>query len=193
MTEPAPAVSQSAGDIVARASKSYRVKWCIMGLAVLGWGLWSIYDGYVAWPEHNRLIEEADRNKQAPPKGLSKHTNLDITLNRLFGIALPPVGLFLVGWAFYSSRGEYRLSGDTLHAPGHPPIAMGDIRAIDQTKWDRKGIAYIEYEARGTTGRLKLDDYLYERGPTDQIYDRILATVAPEEVAAEAPTDATPS
>jgi hypothetical protein len=178
MTDTAPAVSQTTGDIIARASTMYRAKWCVMGFALLAYGWWSLYDGYVKYPRLN--AEAAGRGLTVLP-----HGGYDIPLNRLFGFALQPLGAIILAWAFYSSRGQYRLVGDTLHAPGHPPVGFGDIRAIDQSKWDRKGIAIIEYDVNGKTGALKLDDYLYEREPTDQIYDRILAAVAPEDAAVE--------
>ena len=175
------AIANDSGEIVAGPSRSYRLKWCLMGLAIFAWGVWSIYDGYVKWPEDNRRIAEADRNKQPPPEGVELHTDLDIRLNKIFGITLPPLGAALALWALYQSRGHYRLADSTLHVPGHPPVPLGAIRAIDESKWDRKGIAYIDYELGGKPGRLKIDDYVYEREPTDAIYDRILKTVVPAE------------
>ena len=55
------------------------------------------------------------------------------------------------------------------------------ITAIDKRQWDRKGIAYVDYEVNGTHGRLKLDDFVYEREPTDRIYDAIVQFVQPAE------------
>ena len=40
--------------------------------------------------------------------------------------------------------------------------------------WDRKGIAWIKYKtADGQTGEMRLDDFLYDRPPTDAIYERV--------------------
>src|SRR5215203_4922039 len=107
MTEPASTTEHQdpdvAGEIVAKPSRSYRVKWCLMGLAILAWGVWSIWDGYKKWPEDNRRIHEAERNKQPPPAGVELHTDLDIRLNKIFGITLPPVGLALALWSLYNS------------------------------------------------------------------------------------------
>jgi hypothetical protein len=173
--------SSGGDDIVARPWKRERIKWLVMSLVALGWGWWSLYDGYIGYPRENqRALEEAKRQGRPPPEKLPR-TGYDIPLNKIIGFALQPIGLFLLGWTFYRSRGEYRLSGNTLHVPGHPPVPFDAIRAIDQSKWQRKGIAYIDYEIDGKTGRLKLDDYIYEREPTDQIHDRILAAVAPAE------------
>ena len=176
---PQPAApTYPAGEIVAGPSWFwYRIKWIVMGLVFSGWGAWSIYDGFVAWPR---------ANEEARAKGYDElpHDQLGIQLNKIIGIVLTPGGLLMAAWSLYNSRGQYRLTADdTLHVPGHEPVAMHQVRAIDKTQWDRKGIAYIEYERAdgGGAGRLRLDDYLYERKPTDDILERIEAAVLPPE------------
>jgi hypothetical protein len=172
MAQPAPSVDTGEaprGDVVARASMEYRVKRYLMVALLVGWGVWSLYDGYVRYPTEN---EQALRNTP----GLEKkpHTTTDIMLNRWIGYVLPPVGLALLAFAQYNSRGRYELRGQVLNVPGHPPVPLDAIRAIDKTDWDRKGIAYLDYElANGTKGRLRLDDFIYERQPTDDIFKRI--------------------
>jgi hypothetical protein len=103
------------------------------------------------------------------------------------GIVLSATALLLLTWTFYRSRGLYRLANQTLYAPGHPPVPLDRIQLIDKTLWDRKGIAYVEYQTpAGHTRRLKLDDFLHQPGPTRQICARIEAyLVAPEGVAHE--------
>jgi hypothetical protein len=94
-----------------------------------------------------------------------------------------------------STRGEYRLDGDTLHVPGHPPIPLSSIRLIDKAIWERKGIARIEYELgeSGQRNSFKLDDIAYLREPTDQILDRIEAYAASVAAAASATSDTSTS
>jgi hypothetical protein len=171
------------GEIVARPSTNYRVRWAVVGLGMLAYGWWSLYDGFVNWERENRQAVERALAEGKPPPEKLPHNDLGILLNRLIGIALQPLGLFVLTWAFYSSRGRYRLSGSTLEAPGHGPVPLENIREIDKSKWARKGIAYIKYQAPGSSAgalrRLKLDDYIYDRGPTDEILARIEAAVAP--------------
>ena|SRR5688572_7056058 len=181
--------SNPPAEIIARPSRSYRLKWCVMGLVLIGYGAWSLYDGFVRYPEANA---HALRPKDQGGLGLTvpPHPGLDIPFNQWIGMILPVVGLFAAGWALYNSRGQYRLAGSSLYVPGHPEVPLDSIRAIDKTKWERKGIAYIDYELAGSgnPSRLKLDDYVYERRPTDEIMERIEALVAPpaEDVAADA-------
>ena len=94
---------------------------------------------------------------------------------------------------FVASTTNALTDADTLQAPGHPAINVDDIRRIDKRKWDKKGIAYLHYEIGQppTAGVLKLDDFAYERKPTDEMLERIeknvLSSVTTE---AAAPTQA---
>jgi hypothetical protein len=188
------------GDIVARAGRYYRNTRFMMCALLIGAGAWFAYDGWVAWPEHNRKvadvkqqIEKADAagDQQAASKAretlgtLNKeHSASDIRLQKILACGLPPLGIALVVWALYNSRGEYRLSGNALSVPGHPSVSIDHIQRIDKRLWDRKGIAFLDYEVpQGAKGRIRLDDFVYERKPTDQIYERIERVVS-----AEAPT-----
>ena len=70
-------------------------------------------------------------------------------------------------------RGEYRLSGTKLSIPGHPTIDLNDIKSVNDDLWDRKGILFLDYKKEGQQGQIVLDDFIYDRPPTDAIYDRI--------------------
>jgi hypothetical protein len=77
--------------------------------------------------------------------------------------------------------------------PGHPPIPLDKIQSVNRESWDRKGIAVMEYDLTtapmrasktsgpvsyegvtpGVRGIFKLDDFVYEREPTDVIFKAI--------------------
>ena len=193
-TDQPPASAAPAGDIVARAGQYYRNTRYIMCALLVGAGLWFAYDGWVGWPAHNVKVREVKvRVDQAEKSGdqaaaaaartelgkLSKEkTNSDIMLQKILAMSLPPVGIALLAWALYNSRGAYRLSGRTLHVPGHPTVTVDQITQVDRKLWDRKGIAYLSYE--GGAKPIKLDDFVYDRKPTDQIFERIESVLAPE-------------
>ena len=177
------------GPIVARASTEYRVKRGIIVLMLVGMGLWFAYDGFYGWPKENQRIDELtnqvnDARKvgkdsevhrlEAELGKLKKHSDTDINMQKVLAFGLPPLGIFVLVWSLYHSRGQYRLEQNTLHVPGHPPVPLDAIRSIDRTDWDRKGIAYLNYELiNGKTGSARLDDFIYERKPTDEIFDYI--------------------
>jgi hypothetical protein len=179
----APAAS---GEIVATAARDYRIKRFILVAVLLVYGLMCIRDGFYRYPREN---------DQAKAKGEENlpHPGFDVQFNQVLAVLLPPFAIAFLLWCLYNSRGAYRFDGQTLRVPGHPPVPLGAIRKIDRARWDRKGIAYIEYQLPGEskTGRLKLDDFIYQREPTDQIYEQITAAVLPAATAtAAAPTQA---
>ena len=171
--------SQPGGEIVARAGSYYRNTRYVIAAVVFFMGIWFIRDGYFKWPKENQEVRAAG-------KTIVPHSDSDIRLQRILGIVLPPLSVLLLARWLYISRGEYRLSGQTLYVPGHPPVPFEMITAIDKRQWDRKGIAYIDYEVNGAHGRLKLDDFIYDREPTDQIHDAVVKFVQPAEEQAAA-------
>lgn len=184
----APAVPPP-GNYRARAGGYFRNVRLIFVAVTFGMGLWFLYDGFVKYPEqraeyrrldvevrqidpisqpeeYQRAIAERDQHRD--------RTDADILLQRLLGITLPLVAILLLGRWLYISRGEIRLDeNDTLHVPGHAPIPFDQIRWMDDDRWDRKGIAIVHCGGEGREDSVKLDDFVYERGPVDMIHDRL--------------------
>jgi hypothetical protein len=182
----------------------YRNTRYIMAALTVVMGFWFGYDGFVRWPAENVQIrnikaalpsqDEATQERMAAQlKEHSEHSNMDILLQRVLFFSLPPLGILLLLWALYNSRGEYRLADDTVYLPGHPPIPLTAIRELDQTAWDRKGIARVSYELPDArTGTAKLDDFVYDRDPTDKIYDQIKSHLQPPAPTPTEPAQPTP-
>jgi len=161
------------GPIVAKAGRYYRIARYLMTLLLFAYGAWSIYDGFISWPNW----------PQSHPNEKPK-TDADILLNKVLGVALPPLGVIILLRALYLSRGECRLEDGVLHMPGHPPIPLDRIHSIDRELWDRKGIAIVEYDPPGAPAganvkrpRFRLDDFVYEREPIDKIFQIIEQTL----------------
>ncbi len=176
------------GPIVATASGEYRLKRIALVVLLFGYGLYSCYDGFYRYPRDNAA---------ARARGLTvmPHPAYDVPFNEIFGLALPPLALLLLARSLYASRGQYRLDGDVLAVPGHPPVPLAAVTSVDRGKWDRKGIAQIDYQLPGgPAGRATLDDFLYQRQPTDWIFDRVLAAVTgPAEAATTQPDVSDPT
>jgi hypothetical protein len=129
--------------------------------------LWNIYDGFYNWPRQNEIDRETGHDQVS-------HSDMDLLFNRVLGLALPPAGILLVIWMLRKSRGEFRLSGQTLHVPGHPPIPLECVDSLDKGQWERKGVAVVTYKLPDArTGKFKLDDFVYDRDGIDEIYRRI--------------------
>jgi hypothetical protein len=181
---PAPAATTSApapreGDVIeARGALYYRLTRILLVVMFVGMGSWFAYDGWVGWPEENRKAE-------AEPTRYKHHSTTDLVLQKVLGCTLVPAGIALLVWTFYHSRGSYRLIvGRTLSVPGHPHVPLTSIVRLDKRLWDRKGIVWIDYELPGDPlpKMLMLDDFVYEREPTDTIFksveDFVLAETA---------------
>jgi hypothetical protein len=170
--------------IVARAGRYYRNTRYVFVLAMLVFAAYFAYDGWVAWPR------EAQMHRENPKTG-KPHSDMDIWFQKVLACTLPPLALGFLGWTLYRSRGAYRLAGDVLSVPGHPVIPLEAIRQMDKGDWERKGIARVEYEHEGGKAAwLTLDDFIYDRPPTDRIVYRIetyLAAAAPPPAADEQP------
>jgi hypothetical protein len=188
--QPAPRTTSAVtGPIIARASNEYRVKRLIIVGMLIIMGAWFAYDGLVNWPRENQRIEQLRKDVETARKAgkesevhkldaelltLKHHSDTDLLMQKVLGFSLPPLGLFVLIWSLYHSRGQYRLQENLLNVPGHPPIPLDAIRSIDRTDWDRKGIAFLNYELRsGKKGSARLDDFIYQRKPTDDIFNSI--------------------
>jgi hypothetical protein len=180
-TEPAP----STGPIVARYDKWYRGKRVVVALALIVFGIWSIYHGFYLYPKENR---EWDSTKSAKPP----HADYDAPFNKVAGIILPPLGIWMLVRLLRNSSRDIRLEDQTLYGPLHPPIPLTAIRKIDKRQWDRKGIAYLEYELGSppTSGTFMLDNFLYEQQQIDEILRRIETFAGLEEPQPDTPASA---
>jgi len=141
---------------------------------VFGYGLWSARDGFIKWPEENRQHQlERDRGKPASEIE-ADYNQAGILINQVLGVLLPVVSLPVFVWLMYRSRGSYRLENNTLHLPGMEPIPLDRIQSLDKSKWDKKGVAVLEYQdATGVAQTATLRDMVYERRTTDLIVERI--------------------
>jgi hypothetical protein len=188
MSEQDTAGSTGNDPIIARASGEYRIKRYLMVAVLIGMGLWFGYDGFKRWPQHNadiNRIEHEQRNPDLSPerreelarerKALpgTRHSDTDLLWQKILFFLLPPAGIAYLVWTVYNSRGQYRLEGLRLAVPGHPEIHLDHITTIDKQLWERKGIAYIDYDTGTQTGKLRLDDFVYETRPTREIFKRV--------------------
>jgi len=161
-------------EVFARVDFQYRWRTWALFLLLIGWGLWSLHDGFVVYPRENAAWAQMDERVDRPAK--PPHEQSAVLFNQIIGVVLTICSVPVLAWRSYRSRGAYRLVGDTLHVPGHPPITFAQIRGLDLVRWDRKGIAVVEYgQEAAAPRRLILNDMVYERNATDQIVDRIEA------------------
>lgn len=178
-----------AQPIVAHAGSYYRSRRYIMVVAIIAFGAYFGYDGFVGWPKQNAEIDRVTAElKAAHAKGDiaatsrlgaeqkklgDRHDDFGILNQKRLAFALPVLALVYLAWVLRASRGKIELANDVLTVPGHPPVPIDSITEIDSSRWQRKGIATMTYEAAGRSGTLKLDDFIYDQKPIDAIYEVI--------------------
>ena len=184
----APAFVQ---PIVALPNRGFFIKRMIIAAVVIGFAGFFLYDGFVRYPDHNaqvhstaaaiadaeskHQIDLADKlNRDLKELGVV-HQDRDIFLQKVIGFLLIPLGLYLFAKFLREGRGELKLADDTIHVPGHPPVPIAAITGLHNARWDKKGVALFDYKlADGTTGQFKLDDFVFNRPPTDAIHDELI-------------------
>lgn len=63
-----------------------------------------------------------------------------------------------------------------------PSFRFDEIKKIDKTKWEKKGITRIEYETDGRSKSFIFDDFKYLREPMGQILREIEGTLTDEQI-----------
>lgn len=173
----------SGAPMAATRGKYYRNARLLMVALMLGLGGWFIKDGFYSYPKANEdAIKKARDNgetdkfdKDGKFVGKPEHSDTDIALQKVLGFLLIPVGFGYLFFFLNKSRGAYRMEGDVISIPGHPDFRVAEVQRVDKRLWDRKGIAKVDYKtAAGATGTVTLDDFIYDRPPTDAIYYRML-------------------
>lgn len=165
--------------VVAKAGTYFRNARYIMVVLTIGMGVYFLYDGFIGYPKANAEFAAKPENKDAEGNFISKppHSDTDVMLQKALGFTLPPLALVYFAMFMHKSRGQVRLDGDVITAPGHAPFRMTEVSKVDKKLWDRKGIALLSYRnAAGQSGTVKLDDFVYDRTPIDIIYYRTLLT-----------------
>ncbi len=179
-------------NVRTKVNTSHLVRLAIIGCFCIGFGLYCLYDGYVAWPnqqvrakefikfkeEHKALepLEIANRwkayaAKKNWPTGNPGEPKKDyeITLQFVMAGVTGAVGLiFAVQLLIW--RGRWIEVNDTTITSnrGHQ-FQLEEIVTLDKKKWDKKGIAKVNYQTGGKNGQLVLDDCNYERETTQKI------------------------
>lgn len=177
----------------------YRWRLGIISLAMLAFGGWFIYDGLVAYPRQQTVHETYERIRaeneqdwqtvwvaeaqangwpQDPPKPVS---DLDIIIQLVCAGITLPLGI-IFGLSFVRAGGRWLATDEQgLHTSWGQHATWDAIREIDKTRWKTKGIAVVRYDDGGTTRKITLDDWKYDREPVGAMLAEVEAHHAPEQ------------
>lgn len=184
---PSAAAPVVPGVATARINPEYGVRLFLLGLMFAGFALWSVYDGTVRYPAHNRRVAAyqefqhggrfADWPAHARRQGWPvarpgpAHTLWDIRTQFIMAALFGPVAL--LAWSLLGRQWRRRFRADAagLHGFAGESIPFAAITALDLRDWDRKGIVRLTCTLAGQPRRVVLDDWKF-RG-MEAIFARI--------------------
>jgi hypothetical protein len=173
-----------------------------MGIAAIGFALWSLYDGAIKYPKQreralaylaleeefqggdpvafrDRWHELAGQNGWPTSYPGEPKTQGDIYLQYFMAAVAGAVGLWLL-WGVWRARGTWIESTESgITSSWDQSLNYDKIVSVDKRKWRSKGIAKVTYTDNGRKRRFIVDDYKFDRHPTGQILRELEARIDP--------------
>ena len=204
-------------DIKSTARRSYILKFLLIGLAALAFGLWNFTDAMFTYPAKrphtdayiemqgplnengDAMISDGDlqeawqayaESNDLPLTAPDTHDHLDflITSNYFIGGVFSLLGLWCLATGLPAIGKWIELRDGKLSTKGGSEIALENITAIDKARWEKKGIAKISAtNADGKVQTLIIDDLKFERESTDKIMAEIERVVGEDKITAGKP------
>jgi hypothetical protein len=193
--------------IRADISRNYLMRLGLVGLFCFAGGLYFYYDGLVGYPawqergkdyqkfiEENSEMDELDRlnlwKERAAEKGWPQENPFDSDTNKpisdqkitdqfVWGTAACLIGLCFLSRLAYMFHRWVECDDSSLRDKAGHETAYGNITQLNKKKWDSKGIAFVHYKANGGTGKIRLDDFYFDREATRQILRKVEANTDP--------------
>lgn len=198
-----------------RLATGYWMRKAILMVLFFGFGLWGVYDGWLAWPreaaqwrEYNEvylpledrvrkgesLIGEDFRSwnelKAKYPQAPRQRTDTDVGIQRWIIVPLCfGVGaLFLLTWRL-SARRSYTYNDDGSLVAPEGAFRADEMTGIDMTRWMSKSIAMLEISGgpKGGGKAVKLDAWIYAN--LEDIIETLNKRFHPDEYKSEDATE----
>jgi len=188
-------------------------RFLLMGLAAVGFALWSLYDGAIGYPHqreralaHEKLHEEQEggdpvvfRDKwhaYANERGWSTaypgepKSEADIMMQYVMAAIAGTIGLLLISVPI-RSRGTWIEANETgITSSWGQSLRFDQVESLDKRKWRSKGIAKVTYQDGNRRRRFVLDDYKFDRYSTDAILYELEQRIGPEKITGGPPEPA---
>ena len=182
-------------QIRAENDPRYSRKFLIMGICAIGFALWCLYDGLINYPakrerhfvEYRSFFKDEQRRTMTVGEFEAvanhderlkwdeySHTNgipsgPDIVTQYIMATVMSLAGLYLVSLPL-RARGRWIEGTDTgIGSSWGENVRYDEIEEVNKRKWRSKGIAKLTYVSGGKRRSFVIDDYKFERYPTDAI------------------------
>jgi hypothetical protein len=187
--------------VEARVNPTWATKWIIMAVFLLGYGAMCIYDGSVAYPNHNKRVQKIREYKTETVEGATSAWNWksdqakrdwadyaksqgwsdedpgapkseqDLFTQWVQLAIVGPLGIAALAMVLVTSRRKLVADEQGVTGATGPRVPYSAIVSIDKARWDSKGIAILHWTDGPRSGKLKIDDWVYRDG------DRVLEEV----------------
>jgi len=188
-------------DMKAVISTGYRYRLGAIAVVCLGFGVWSVYDGVVVYPRHNRVVEQFQQFKsekrldQWPQHARAHGWSVDDpgspksqwSINTQYVQAAITLTLgVLFGAGFVRSFGRWiAVDDDGLTTSWGAKVRYDQIKSLDQKRWKTKGIAVVNYQDNSQKQKIVLDDWKYNREATVAIFKQVAVKLDADRIAGE--------
>ena len=115
------------------------------------------------------LLEDAGGGRMLAKNPVEPKSEADIT-GQYFWAALPaPFAVYFLITLLRTLGRTMEADEEGITASWGPRVEYAAITKIDKKRWDKKGICRLHYQAEGGEKTFIVDDYIFERPPTDEI------------------------
>lgn len=171
-----------------------------MGIAAIGFALWSLYDGLIGYPHKQEralafeelysegkadqwegLATERGWSAAIPDESKSEEdfkTSI-VTQYSMFLVA-GLVGVWLISIPLRARGRWIESTDDGITSSWGQSFRFDEVVNLEKRQWRSKGIAKVTYVQNGTKQRFVIDDYKFERYKTDEILYELEQRIDPE-------------
>ena len=182
----------------ANVDRRFYLRFLLIGVAAIGFSLWSLYDGAVTYPNQRvralafqKLVEEGRQTKwgeYARERGWplkqpgEPKTQADFTMQYIMAAIAGTVGLaFLL--VVLRSRGRWIEATSTgIRTSWGQQCDFDRILTLNKKRWREKGIAKVTYAEGKRKRRLVLDSYKFERSAVNDILYELEGRIGEEKI-----------
>ena len=183
----------------ADVNMSFYMRFLLIGVVAVGYGLWAVYDGFVKYPQqriralkYQELAQtenfESEWVEYARSQGWSLEnpgepkTQADIYFNYALAAICLPLGLWMI-FRVIRARGRWIEADETtLRGSWGQQLVFDQITRLDKRKWKNKGIAKVHYEEDGRRRKFVIDDFKFRREPTGEILRTVEAAIGHDKI-----------
>ncbi|MBX2850901.1 MAG: hypothetical protein KTR15_04045 [Phycisphaeraceae bacterium] len=191
-------------DIKANIDKEafgYRNRLLLIAVGALFYAALCVYDAKIKYPDQiearealedlkvkspsdwkDRWPEVAEANGWDPTKEPKERSQGDIATQWWQFAVVFPIGTYCLISVLIWSRRSIGIDETRFYAYGGAEVPFEAITRIDASRWDRKGIARVYYNAGEIEKSVLIDDFKFERQPTDEIFKRLKEAVGEDKV-----------